>query len=402
VATSFTYKAIDKAGAKVSGNLTAADRRTAFDLLSSRGLAPFELNEKAAAGRSLIRRRSINRKDLLRYTRQLATLLTANLGILETLATLSQSDAHSLLSERTKRLKQDLRAGQRFSEALKTHLPELPGYVARLAELGEATGALAKALSDAADRMEYEETMRAEIRSALTYPTFLATVGGLIVLLLFYFVVPRFATLLGDNISSAPAISQAVINSGVWLKDNIVLTLLGFGAVFGLTTLALRSTAARAAFRDQMERLPVVGPFLRQAEVGAWTRTVGVALANKAQLVDALRLGEAGANSPGFRRSLETVRRDVRAGRPLEEALADACETIDPVVIDLIRTGRSAGVLSDMLLFAADMFEKEAKDRGKRMTALTEPMAILLISLIVGTIILSIVMAMTSLYQFDI
>ena len=91
----------------------------------------------------------------------------------------------------------------------------------------------------------------------------------------------------------------------------------------------------------------------------------------------------------------------MRAGRPLDEALAEACETIDPVVIDLIRTGRGAGALGPMLVFAANLFEKEARERAKRLTALTEPIAILAISLIVGGIVVAIVTAMTSLYQFD-
>lgn len=397
----FAYKALDKAGVRVAGVLSAADRQAAFDALAARGLSPFELKQKTARAAGALRRRSITKKDLVRYLRQLATLLSANVGVLETLGTLEQSNAHPLLSERTAALKRDLRSGRRFSAAIESHLPELPPYVARLAELGEATGALSKALTDAAERMEHEETMRSEVRSALTYPTFLATVGGGIVLLMFFFVVPRFADLLGENISKAPLFSRVVIEAGAWFRENAGAALFIAAGAIVAGMMAARNKAAREAFRVQLERLPLIGTFLRQAEVGAWARTVGVALTNKAQMIDALRLGEAGARSPSFRRSLELVRRDVRAGRPLDEALSEACETIDPVVIDLIRTGRGAGALGPMLVFAANLFEKEARERAKRLTALTEPIAILMISLIVGGIVVAIVTAMTSLYQFD-
>ncbi len=397
----FAYKALDKAGVEVAGVVSAADHRAAFEALAARGLSPFELKSRPARRVSALTRRRITRRDLERYVRQLATLLSANVGVLETLTTLEQSTAHPLLSERTSLVKRDLRAGRRMSLAIETHLPELPAYVARLAELGEATGSLSKALTDAADRMAYEEAMRSEVRSALTYPTFLATVGGLIVLLMFYFVVPRFGTLLGENLGAAPAFSRAVIEAGVWLRENALVALGTAGAAVALAIAAGRDEKLREGVRSRLERLPLLGRFLQQAEVAAWTRTVGVAIVNKAQLVDALRLGEAGARSPAFRRSLEQVRREVRAGRPLDEALREACETIDPVVIDLIRTGRGAGALGEMLMFAATLFEKDAKERAKRLTALTEPLAILSISLIVGAVILAIVMAMTSLYQFE-
>jgi type II secretory pathway component PulF len=397
----FAYKALDKSGVRVSGTVPAADRQSAFDVLSARGLSPFELAPRKTQSLRASRRRAITRRDLARYLRQLATLLSANVGVLETLATLEQSAAHPLLAERTAAVKRDLRSGRRFSAAIETHLPELPPYVARLAELGEATGALSKALTDAAERMEQEETMRSEVRSALTYPTFLATVGGAIVLLMFLFVVPRFADLLGENISRAPWYSRVVIEAGAWFRANAASALLAGGFAAVLAGMAMRSDAVRAAVRARFERLPLIGRFLQQAEVGSWARTVGVALSNKAPIIDALRLGEAGARSPSFRRSLELVRRDVRAGRPLDEALLEACDSIDPVVIDLIRTGRSAGALGPMLMFAANLFEKDAKERAKRLTALTEPMAILSISLIVGGIVVAIVTAMTSLYQFD-
>ena len=399
----YRYKALDRQGNEVAGVVAASNKKHAFALLNERGLSPFDVAPLQSDRAFLkLRPRTIMKKDLARYVRQLATLLKANVSVLDALTTLSQSGAHQLLAKRTLAVKRDLRAGRDLSDGLEAHIPELPNYVFRLAELGEATGSLSKSLNDAADRMDYEVAMAAEIRSALTYPAFLATVGGGIVILMFVFVVPRFATLLGDNIDQAPWISRNVIGLGLWMQNNWLLTLIVvIGAVIGLVA-AFRNAKMRDAARTQLMRAPVVGTFLRQAETGAWARTVGVALNNKARLVDALRLGEAGARSQSFRRNLEMVRRHVRSGRPLEEALLDAQRNMDPIVIDLIRTGRSSGALGDMMMFAADIFEKDARERAKRLTALTEPIAVLVIAGVVGLIVVSIVMAMTSLYQFEV
>lgn len=402
-AMSFVYKALDGSGQQVVGSLDASDEKTAFDLLVQRGLSPFEIKPRQETRSGFqLRARSVRKRDLARYVRQLATLLNAGVTLLETIETLSQSAAHPVLASRTREIKGDLRAGKRLSDAMELHLPELPDYVVKLAELGEMTGSLPKALTDAADRLDYEETLQSEMRSALSYPAFLASVGGLIVLLMFLFVVPRFSTLLGDRISNAPWLSRVVISSGVWLRENWMVAGVGAAVIIGLIIVVWRNKEWRDAARTQLEKMPVVGTFLTQAEIGSWARTVGVALENKAPLIDALRLGEDGARSPRFQRNLKLVRRSVRAGRPLDEALYEAQQDIEPVMIDLIRTGRNAGALGEMMTFAAEIFEKEARERAKKLTALTEPFAILMISLVVGTIVISIVMAMTSLYDINV
>lgn len=398
----YLYKALDTSGQQVTGTLDASDEKSAFDALVSRGLSPFELKKQQERASLNLGARTIRKRDLARYVRQMATLLNAGVTLMDTMETMSQSAAHPLLSKRTSSIKSDLRAGKKLSIALETHLPELPTYVVKLAELGELTSSLPKALMDAADRLDYEETLQSEIRSALSYPMFLATVGGGIVLLMFMFVVPRFSTLLGDRIGDAPWLSQVVITSGVWLRANWGVAAVAVVLLVIFVTMAKRNMALRGAIRTQMEKMPVIGTFLSQAEIGGWARTVGVALENKAPLIDALRLGEDGANSPRFQRNLKLVRKSVRAGRPLEEALYEAQQDVEPVVIDLIRTGRNAGALGEMMCFAADIFEKEARERAKKLTALTEPFAILMISLIVGTIVISIVMAMTSLYEINV
>ncbi len=399
----YTYRAIDPQGGDVSGAVQATDEKDAYAKLAARGLSPYEFRARTDdfdLGK-YFRTRNIAGKDLSRYLRQFSTLLTANVTIIEALSTMARSRAHPLLAERTKAMISELRAGKKLSESFEKNLPEFPAYVFRLADLGEATGSLAKALSDAADRMEYELAVEADVKSALTYPMFLFFFGGLIVVAMFTFVVPRFATLLGDQLSDAPAISRATIGFGLWMQQNAGLALAGAAlAAAGIAAL-FRNKRFQEWLRLNLESLPVVGTLLTKTDLGGWCRTVGVALLNKAQLVDALLLGENGARSPRLKRGLEQVRKQVRAGRPLEEALGDAAPEFDDIVLDLIRTGRNAGALGDMLVFAAKMYEDDAKERTKRMTALAEPMAISGIAVIVGGIVISIVLAMTSLYTID-
>jgi general secretion pathway protein F len=290
----------------------------------------------------------------------------------------------------------------RLSAAMSTHLPQLPRYVPRLAELGEATGQSAKALTDAAERMEYEDQMRSEISTALSYPMFLAVVGGIITFLLFLFIVPRFDQMLAGNRDSLPMMSKLVISAGVGLKNNLFLVLLALGAIAAGTIYISRSASLKSSLRTWAEKLPVVGPVLVQSDLGGWARTVGMALDNGADLLTALQLGEYGLRSGRLQAGMRIVRSEIRAGRNIDEVLEENITDFDPLTIDLVRTGRASGGLADMLLFVGKTQEAETKELTKRLSALAEPIAIMLIAGIVGTIVISIVLAMTSLYDFAI
>ncbi len=398
----FKYKALDRNGVTVRGELEALSETEAFETLQRRRLEAFEVGLKPESTELFGSARRVKPRDLARYVRQLATLLSAGVTLLEALGSLSRSNAHPKLAQASKDIRKDLRAGARLSAAMGEHLPQLPRYVPRLAELGEATGQSAKALSDAAERMEYEDQMRSEITTALAYPMFLAVVGGVITFLMFLFIVPRFDQMLAGNRDSLPMMSKIVIGAGVGLKNNLFSVLLVFAILIGGGVFISKSDSLRANLRSWLERLPVVGPVLVQSDLGGWARTMGIALDNGADLLTALQLGEYGLRSGRLRAGMRVVRSEIRAGRNIDEVLEENIPDFDPLTIDLVRTGRASGGLSDMLLFVGKTQEAETKELTKRLSTLAEPIAIMLIAGIVGTIVISIVMAMTSLYDFAI
>ena len=396
----YQYKALDINGETVRGAVEARTQAAAFDNLQGRRLDVFQIREAPKPSALLSRNGQAKTKDMARYIRQLATLLNAGVSLLDALKSLSRSNAHPALARASNAIRKDLRSGERLSNAMEKHLPALPRYVPRLAELGEATGQSAKALTDAAERMEFEDAMRAEVRTALSYPMFLAVVGTAIVFLLFLFVVPRFGALIGNNADNLPAISKLVIGAGMGLKENLLPVMAVFGTAAALLISMFRSQKTRSMVRTTIERLPMIGPVFIRAELGGWARTVGIALDNGGDLLSALRLGQYGLRSPALRRQFTESSVGIRAGRNIDEVLAENVPEFDPLAIDMIRTGRTSGKLASMLLFIGKSQEQEAQEMAKRLAALAEPIAILLISAIVGTIVISIVLAMTSLYDF--
>lgn len=398
----FKYRALNKIGNTITGRLEAETETIALKTLQARQLDVFEIKELPKQFEISLFRRKINPKDMARYIRQLATLLSAGVDLLDALTSLAKSNAHPGLSKASENIRKDLRAGERLSNAMEKQLPKLPRYVPRLAELGEATGKSAKALTDAAERMEFEHSMRSEVKSALSYPTFLVVVGGAIVFLLFLFVVPRFESLLGENTDTLPWISKVVLGAGSALKENLARTFIIVLSLIILTSYCLNNANLRMKIRSNLEKFPIIGELLIQSDLGGWARTVGMALDNGSDLLAALQLGEYSVKSMYLKQSLEGVRKEIRAGKNIEDILEDSISGFDPLTIDLIRTGRTSGALAEMLLFIGSFQEKETKELAKRLSTLTEPIAILLISAIVGTIVISIVLAMTSLYDFAI
>ena len=396
----YLYRGLNSDGTEVDGRLTAADEVEALRQLEGQKIAPYKLNEAGLEPRKYDRKKA-RPQDRFRFMRQLSVLLKAGTPLLEAFDSLSADEPCQDLAEQALKVRQDLRSGAQLSTAMREGFADLPEYAPRLVELGEATGQLPKALADIAAQMEHDLKAATEIRNALSYPAFLAVVGLLAIVLIFLFVVPRFANLLGDDRSALPALSRWVIETGVFMSENLVQTGLivvgGLAVVFALS----RNATVRKSVSEMMYRMPVVGSFLAASEVARWARTCGTALSGGAPLVDALVLAESSVNSARRKQGLGEARRAIRSGEPIDAALKTHAG-FDSMTINLVRTGRSSASLDEMLLFIADIYEEESRNRAKRLTSMAEPAAILFIAAVVGTIVISLVMAMTSIYEIAI
>ncbi len=393
---SFTYTALDSEGRDVRGQVDAIDRNKAFSELKARGLSPLSVKQKVK-GSSFTALRRITTKDQAMMVRQLAVLLSAGVTLIDAMKSLANGSSHPILAERAAKVVANLRAGERFPQNLAQEFPTLPAYVAQMAELGETTGRLGPALTEAADQLDYDQEIASQVRSALTYPIFLVVAGSSIIALMFLFVVPRFAELLSQSNAEIPLISRVVIEFSLWFKENLLLAILGLIAIAVTVWLLLRNS--RGGFSGLVERVPLIRKYQAVSTLARWCRTLGGALEHGAGLLPAMELAERSVSAPKLRTGLALARQSVRSGDALDEAIARNMPDFDSVAIDMIRTGRTSGQLSEMLLFAADIYRRETQERTKRLTALVEPIAIVSISLAVGTIVISIVLAMTSLYE---
>jgi general secretion pathway protein F len=392
----FSYNALTSVGHNVNGELVAEHERAALRELKRRGLTPLSLAVAAQARRRAfaIRRRA-SFEDHIRLLNELAVLVEAGVNLNEAVDIVARSPSFHRFDEALVNLGRDLRRGLSLPQAVQRNITTFPAYVYQLIEAGDATGALTAGLKDASLQLQFDDRVRKDVRNALIYPAFLMTAGVASTLFIFMFVVPRFAAMLKGRWELLPAFPHAIFATGLFLRDNVgALTALLALAAAGLWLL-WRRPEFRARLQELAVRLPLLGRFFLEAEAGRWTAMLATLLQNRIPLVQSLALARNSLRVESLRGRLVQVERAVRGGSALGAALEDY-GIFDETLVNLIRVGERSGRLAEMLKSAAALAEQKGRDRIKRVMALLEPAAILVIGAVIGVIVISLFTAIAS------
>lgn len=391
----FNFQALNAQGALLEGSLSAEDERAAARSLDKRGLSVVALApEGAGPARPVARQRKLRQRDVVVAFYELATMLQSGVALAEAVSSQTRSAHHPRLLAAFESISTGLRRGQSFSDALAAVTLPLPPYFMTLVRAGEQAGLLAQSLADGVRQMEYDLEVRNEVRQALTYPAVLVVAGLGAVVMMFTFVVPRFATLL-ERDAELPWLAWAVLNGGMFAHNNILWLLAVLVIAGAVLAHGLSRPEQRARWHERLERLPVIGPWRVESETASWAKVLATLLGNRVPLLDALGLALASVRSPRRRAHLDEAARAVRAGTPLADALEEQA-ALTATGYNLIRVGERSGELPAMLRSLAKLCENSGRTRMKQFLALLEPLAILVIGSMIGVIMVGIILAITS------
>ncbi|MBI1392949.1 MAG: hypothetical protein GC152_09440 [Alphaproteobacteria bacterium] len=391
----FQYRAIDGNGRMLRGTLTAADEREAALRLQTDGLTVVELSLQGV--KSSQARGEVSDDVRVAILQQLAIMSRAGVDLLEALESMA-TGMSGPAAPRIMQVAVRLRRGEPLSEGFKAEFKGYPGYVHALLQVGEATGRLDRAIDDAARQLAFELRIRKELGNSLAYPAFLVIAGCLAIGFLFYDVVPKFADMIGENVSELDGLAKLVIGTGMFVRSQTLMVVSVAGSFLALVVLFLSNSAGRRSVYDAALNLPVIGGILKSRERATWARILHLALANGVSLLDAVRLASASIPAGSFQRSLSNVERLIRSGRRFDEALADH-RLLTSLDRSLIGAGLRSGALPAMLAAVAERYDEELRDGLKRLTSLVEPIAIGVVSLIVGAVAIGLITAMSSVYE---
>ena len=388
----FSYKAANSAGAMVSGELEAAEKRAALRELQDKGLTVTEIfgidaNSKKSKG-------TATTQDLLLSLHEMATLLESGVSIAETIDAQSKANYAADLREQYQVMANEIRKGVAFADALRVAAFKLPDYFSPLVEAGELTGNMAGALRQGVNQFEYDLKMNEEFRSALIYPAVLVASGIGAVLLIFVFVVPKFAPLVSRS-DNLPLLSKVVLSGGMFFNDHFWWVVAGLVMIAFLCSYAASNNRFRSGLMQLGFRLPVIGTWLNEADTASWTSLMATLLSSRVDLLRSMELARQGMRSTRRRIELDHVLNEVKAGQGLADSLEKA-NALTPTGYNLIRSGERTGRLPAMMKSVADLYTEAARKRMTRMLTLIEPLAILIIGGVIGVIILGVILAITS------
>lgn len=390
----FAYRSTTLDGTLSEGVIEAADRNAAIERLKDSGVIPLEVKapEERGFGGRIIGFRA-GKGDLVAFTSELSTLLAAGLPLDRGLSVLAEITEHRGMKEIVQSLLKSIQGGVSFSDALQKHPATFPRFYVNMVRAGESGGVLDAILERLNEFLESSKELKDHVISAMIYPTILVATGGVSIILLLTFVLPRFSTIFAELGSSLPLSTQILLSVSETLKSYgwIFLVLAAGGWV------ALRQYIASEQGRYRWDSLKIrlMGDVVRKLETARFCRTLGTLLAGGVPLLQALNNARDVIGNRVIARAIEAVSKGAKEGRGISDPLSRA-GVFPPLALSMIRVGEETGTLDQMLLRVAVTYEKSMKQAVKRFMSLLEPVMILVMGLIIGFIVVSMLLAIFS------
>ncbi|MBV9852671.1 MAG: type II secretion system F family protein [Armatimonadetes bacterium] len=393
----FTYTALDAAGTRRAGMLDADSPEAAVARLAAEGRYVLEI---AVAGRARPQAPSSgaaatgrvpSRQDLALFTRRLADLASAGLPLDRVLQVVAEQSESAALRRVAEEALADVRGGLPVSQALAKHPRYFDGVFTQTLRAGEASGQFGEVAGRLADYQEKEVTRRGQIVGALVYPGVLAATALGVIVFLITFVLPRLSGVFADMADQLPLSTKLLLGGSDFVTHNgIVLALALAGGLVGLR--AWFATPAGAEARDRLLlTAPAIGPVVRKATVSRFARVLGTLVYGGVPILEALEIAGLSASNRVVLRSARAVEAEVRAGRPIAEAMRDA-GAFPPVLTHMVAVGEETGDLPRMLGRVADSLDFEVDTGVRRLVALLEPVIVLTMGVVVGFVVLSVIL----------
>lgn len=396
-ATSFYFKAVASDGKLRTGSLTAESDKWVAQELKRQGLIPVYVGLEPKKGFE-IKLPSFNsgrRRDVLFFTQELSTLLNAGVPLDRALSIsneLTERPAFRLVLMDVLRV---LKGGKSLGDSLATHPEYFSQLYVNMVRAGEASGALAQVFERLAEFERTRDDLRGYIIGSMIYPSLLATVGAASIFVLLNFVVPRFASVFQEGHMAMPLPTKIMIQASGIVQRYGLLALGALAAFIIGMQMYIRTAAGKLWWDGFRLRIPVLGDALRKAEVARFARAMATLVANSVPLVQCIGISGAILNNRRIANSLEAVAMGVKRGEGIAAPLRKTGE-FPPLAAHLLAVGEETGRLDQMFARMADIYETDTRAAIKRFTALFEPLIILVMGIMVGALILSMLLAITS------
>jgi type IV pilus assembly protein PilC len=401
----FSYTAVDARGKQANGTVDANDQNDAIAQIRQLGLYPQRLDEAredakiVAEDKPKIRKGGkVKSKVLTLFTRQLATLIEAGLPLLRSLTTLARQERNPVMRTTMLQLSEAVESGGTFSEALAQHPRIFDKLYVNMVKAGELGGVLEIVLTRLSEFQEKSQKIKGKVVSAMVYPVVVLVIAAAILTFLLIFIVPKFQQIFQDALPGKPlpAITIFVIDCSHMLVDQwyivvgvIVLCVVGYKA--------LSSTTAGIAFLDRLAlKIPVFGDLTSKTAISRFARTLGTLISSGVPILQALNITRDTAGNTVVANAINKIHDSVKEGESVVGPM-ESSGVFPPMVTSMVQVGEETGQLPDMLVKVADVYENEVDNVVSGLTSILEPIMIVMLAVIVGTIVIALFMPMVGL-----
>jgi len=396
----YIYTAVGKNGKKVKGTISATNESRARIMLKEQGLVPTKIAKQTALNKDIdISIGSpVKLRDLSVFCRQFHSILKAGVTIVEALEMLAGQTENKVFAKAIRETRSMVQKGSTLAEAMKEQPKIYPNLLINMVEAGEVSGSLEVALERMAIQFEKSAKTKSLVKKAMIYPIMILVVAFVVVIVMSIAVVPKFAEMFDNMGTEMPAITAAIMAFSDFILHKWYLVLLGIVvAVFAITTFA-RSDAGKRFFGGLVIKLPVFGKLVVKSTAASFARTISTLVSAGVPLSEAIEITGRSINNVLFQEALQDAKRKVEQGSNLSEPL-EACGLFPAMIPQMIRIGEETGNIDGMLVKAADYYEEEVEIATGSLTAMLEPMIIVVLGVIVAFLVLALYMPMMSMYS---
>ena len=384
----FTWEGTDRKGNRIKGESRAANLALARADLRRQGITPLKVRKKSSSIFS-DRKKKITSKDIAIFSRQLATMMSAGVPMVQAFDIVGRGHNNPSMQEMVLSIKADVEGGTSLTAALRKHPLHFDDLFCNLVEAGEQAGVLETLLDKIATYKEKTESLKAKIKKALFYPTAVIVVAILITAIIMIFVIPQFKDLFSSFGADLPAFTRFVMT----ISDFVAAWWWAILAGVVATIVAASNIWKRSPkFRETLDRLllkvPVIGMILHKAALARFCRTTSTMFAAGVPLVEALQSVAGATGSTVYEQAVLKMRDDVATGQSLTLAMRQ--QGLFPhMVIQMVTIGEESGALDDMLAKVADFYEEEVDNAVDALSSLLEPLIMVVLGTVVGGLVIA-------------
>ena len=402
----FKYSAMDRAGARKSGEMNVSNEKElkmalkdmGMTLLSasqqkSSGSASNDGKAKASSGKKPTLLQKVSLKEITLFSRQIATMISAGVSLLKSITVLSEQNENPLFKAILEKVKSDLTSGIPLSQALSKYPKQFSKLYVSMVKAGEASGALEVVLNRLAISLEKAEALKGKVKGAMVYPIIVLTIAFAIVFGLLTFVVPTFTKMFTEAGMQLPGLTMVVVRISDFLKVFwwLVLGAIG-GGIFSLKKY-LETEKGRANFDKMALKLPIFGPFARKAAVAKFTRTMATLLESGVPILTAFDIVADTVGNVVIADAILVAKASIKEGNTIAKPLTESGQ-FPVMVTQMIEIGEESGAITEMLSKIADFNEREVEEAVSALVSAIEPMAIVLMAVLVGFIVIAMFLPM--------